>query len=238
MAKAKASLRCSFFFLSFFDSRADSRGSGLISVFEAKDPDCSGSPLHSHPAVSLGDHFHAPQGTSGQPEASVDLRCSGAGLHFSFPTGLELRSPEPDSLARLAAGHCLPTAAAALAEGQGFHVQLSERWPLPSGAGCLAAQEPQDSEARALMTQRALKAGGGGNDAGVSGKVKITKKTPPEGPGEEFGAICLSLFMGFFFIIVFGLLIANRLIGHKFVAEEEVKVAPSEPGAEPSTAPD
>lgn len=195
----------------------------VLHVFAAQDTGCAGPPLHSYP-VAVNGHFNdAPQvGAGGDSEPLVHFRCTGTRLVASLSPDTDLCSLASDEVGEVAEGRCMPadvTAEAIVFEGASplVNIQLSERLMLPRKTGC-----PRGSAALAARLL-AGKGGGGGAPAASGGGLK-KKKAPPEGPGELFGAVLLTIFMTLFCMVACGLLILNKLIGHKFVAPTAEKV--------------
>jgi len=200
----------------------------VLHVFAAQDTACAGPPLHSYP-VAVSGHFNdAPQAGAGDDsEPLVHFRCTGTRLVASVSPDTDLYSLASDEIGEVADGRCMRadvTAEAIVFEGASplVNIQLSERLLLPRKTGC-----PRGSAALAARLL-AGKGGGGGGAPAPSGGLK-KKKPPPKGPGEFFGAVLLTIFMSLFCMTATGLLVLNKLIGHKFVAPsaENAKVEDS-----------
>lgn len=188
----------------------------VLHVFAAQDAGCAGPPLHSYP-VAVNGHFNdAPQAGAGDDsEPLVHFRCTGTRLVASVSPDTDLYSLASDEVGEVADGRCMPadvTAEAIVFEGASplVNIQLSERLMLPRRTGC-----PRGA---AALAARLLAGKGGGGSAPAPSAGLQKKKAPPKGPGEFFGAVLLTIFMTLFCMVACGLLILNKLIGHKFVA--------------------
>jgi hypothetical protein len=143
-----------------------------------------------------------------------------AGGSLGLTRGADLCQLASNDVFELADGGCLPggTTLTSGTSSSPVNVKLSETMLLPRRTGCIRSKAIAEARKLAIAEARKLAKGAGGSSTSVSSGT-IVKREIPDGPGSFFGAVCLSIFFGLWLVVAIGLAVANKLVGHKFVAK-------------------